>query len=166
MGSRELRWGGITGGAYLAWLYLSYYLGLHTGGLGWIQVASAIGIFLIVLGVALGLRAAWSATPEMTFREGIAAGARISGIAALIAGLAQVGYFFLIHPGWTEYMVGLTDAYFREQGLSDEAIADYVEGARTTFGFRSTVLQAVLAAVFFGMLATFVTAAILRRRRD
>ena len=53
-----LKWGLFIGLANLLWLYLAYYLGLHTSGLMVFQVFMA-GWFMVTLtGFILALRAA------------------------------------------------------------------------------------------------------------
>lgn len=166
MGKLELRWGAIIGLASMVWLYLSYYLGMHTSGLGRIQVMSAIGVLILVVGFVLAMRRIHASTPEMTFFEGALSGVRVAGIVAGFALLTQVGYFLMVHPGWTDYMVGETEAYYRARGVEGEALDAYAEGARTTFGFRSYLLQSALGALFFGIVTSLVTLAFLRRFRS
>ena len=164
MGKLELRWGVVIGLAGLIWLYLSYYLGMHTRGLALVQVMALVCFVIQVIGFVLALRGIYRAYPEMTFLEGGASGIRIAGIVATIAAISQLGYFFLIHPEWTEYMVEETSAYYEAQGVTGKALEEYREGATTTFGLRSYLLQSALGALFVGAITTLITMAFLKRR--
>lgn len=164
MGKLELKWGIGIGLANLLWLYLSFFLGLHTNGLLLVQLMALIGFLISVIGYVLALRRVHRAYPEGTFLEGVASGIRMSGMVALFAALAQLGYFFLIHPEWTDLMVDETSAYYEAQGVSGQDLEEYREGARTTFGLRSYLLQSVLGALFLGVLTTLITMAVLKRK--
>ncbi|MDF1823800.1 MAG: DUF4199 domain-containing protein [Verrucomicrobiales bacterium] len=166
MGSLELRWGLIIGAANLVWLYLSYYLGMHDRGLGSIQVMGLISVFISVLGYVFALRALMKKFPETQFLEGIRSGAMIAGVVAIFAALAQVGYFQIINPGWTDHMVALTRSFYLESGLSDNEASEYAEGARKTFGLTSYLVQAALGALIIGMISTTVIMAILRKGKS
>lgn len=165
MGKLELRWGAIIGGASLVWLYLSYYLGMHTNGLMWIQVMSVVGMFIFIVGFVFALRAIHAAYPEMTYREGLLSGVRVAGVVAVFALITQLGYFYVVHPGWTDYMVAETEARYRAMGLEGEDLESMIEAARTSFGLRSYLLQSSLSALFFGTITSAIAVAIIRRQR-
>lgn len=164
MGTLEFRWGVVIGLAGLIWLYLSYYLGMHTSGVAMVQVMALIGFLIQVVGFVFALRGIHRSYPEMTFREGGASGIRIAGIVAVIAVMTQLGYFFIIHPEWTEYMVEETTAYYEAQGVTGEDLEEYREGAMTTFGLRSYLLQSALGALLVGAITTLITMAVLKGR--
>lgn len=165
MGSLELRWGVIIGLVNLLWLYLSFYLGMHTSGLAWIQVMGLVGMVLSVVGYVLGLRAVSRRFPEMTFLEGVKSGIRIAGIVAVFAVIAQLGYFYIVHPEWTDTMVAETAKYYESQGVTGADLEEYKEGARTTFGLRSYLIQAALGALLVGAVSSLVVVAVLQRGR-
>ncbi len=50
MKSLELKWGLIVGGTYLIWLYVSYWLGMHTSGLAMMQIIGLISLGITFLG--------------------------------------------------------------------------------------------------------------------
>lgn len=155
----------MIGAANLVWLYLSYYLGMHDKGVGSIQVMGLISVFISVIGYLFALRALMKKFPETQFLEGLRSGAMIAGVVAVIAALAQLGYFLVINPGWTEHMVSLTREFYLESGLSENEASEYAEGARKTFGLTSYMIQAALGAIIIGMISTTVIMAILRNRR-
>ena len=164
MGALEFRWGVPIGLAGLAWLYLSYYLGMHTNGLALVQVMAMVGFLIQIVGFVLALRVVHRAYPEMTFLEGGASGMRIAGIVAIFSVIAQLGYLLLIHPEWPELMATEIAAYYEAQGVTGDDLEDYREGARTTYGLRSNLLQAALGALFFGAVTTLITMAFLKRK--
>ncbi len=165
MGSLELRWGVIIGLVNLVWLYLSFYLGMHTHGLTWIQVMGLVSVILSFIGYVLGLRAISRKYPEMTFSEGLKSGVRIAGVVAVFAMIAQFGYFYLVHPDWTDYMVEETGKYYSAQGVTGADLEEYKLGAKTTFGLRSYLIQSVIGALFVGVITSLITVAILQRKR-
>lgn len=165
MGSLELRWGLMIGAANMVWLYLSYYLGMHDRGLGSIQIMGLISVIISVFGYLLALKALMKKFPETRFLEGIRSGAIIAGVVAIFAAVAQVGYFKIINPGWTDHMVALTRSFYLESGLSENEASEYAEGAKKTFGLASYMVQAALGALIIGMISTTVIMAIFRNRR-
>ena len=164
-GKIELKWGALIGLANLAWLYLSYYLGFGDNGLAMIRMTVLVGFILSVAGYVFGLREVHRSVPESTFIESVRSGAIIGGIATVIAVLAQFGYLKWIDPGYTEYVAGETGKHFEKSGLSEEEVAQVVEGARKTYGFTNCLLQAGLGAFITGILSTFVIVAVRTRLR-
>jgi len=164
MGALELRWGLIIGAANLVWLYASYFLGMHTNGLAWIQVAGLSGVLISVVGYVLALRALVRERPEITYLEGLKSGVLVAGIVALIAVVAQVGYFVLINPDWTEYMVEETRRHYQGTGATREEIDSWAEDARTTFSLGSYATQAALGSLVVGIVSCAIIMAFVRRR--
>jgi hypothetical protein len=164
MGSLELKWGVMIGAANMVWLYLSYYLGMHESGLVMIQVMTLISVLISVIGYLLALRALAKKFPEIEYLEGIRSGAIIAGVVALFAAVAQVGYFKLVNPGFTDQMVELTRSYYLESGLSENEAGQFAEGAKKTFGMVSYMIQSALGAVIIGMISTAIMMLFLRRR--
>ena len=165
MGKLELKWGAIVGGIYLAWLYLSFYLGMHTNGLGMIQVMTVISLLLTVTGFTLALGAVVRRKPEITWGEGMRSSALIALVAAAIAAVTQVGYFKLVNPAWTATMVEETGAHYRAQDMEEAQVVKMMEGAEKTFGMASYVIQAATGTFLIGMIASAVIMAFLRRAR-
>ena len=154
MGAIELRWGLIIGGANLGWLYGSYYMGMQTSGLGMIQIMTLVSVVISIIGYVCALRAIVKAEPEITCLEGVKSGV-----------LAQVGYHKLVFPGFTKYMVGETEIFYRNNGLPAEQVIEMAEGAGKTFGLASYAMQSALGALIIGMITVTIVMAILRRRR-
>lgn len=165
MKSLELRWGLLIGIANLVWLYGTFYAGLHTRGVAGIQVVTLGAFLLSLIGYVFALRAVVRREPETSYLEGLKSGAVVAGVVALVAMIAQVGYFKVVNPDWTEYMVGETRKFFEARGLPEEGIAEQVEGARKTFGLGSYVIQSALGAVFLGVLFSSIIMIFLRKRR-
>lgn len=149
----------------MVWLFLSYYLGMHDGGLVMIQWMTLFAVLISVIGYLLALRSLTRTFPEIQYLEGIRSGAIIAGVAAVIAALAQVIYFQWINPGRTDQMVELTRAYYLESGLSENDANQFAEGARKTFGMTSYIIQSALGAIIIGMMSTAIMMLFLRRRR-
>jgi len=164
MGSLELKWGVIIGMVNMAWLYLSYYLGMHDSGLAMIQLMTLVSVLLSVIGYVLGLRAITRRFPETQYLEGLRSGAIIAGIVAVFAALSQVIYFKVINPGWTARMVELTRQYYLESGLPEAEAEQFAEGAKQTFGLGSYMIQSALGAIIIGMISTAVVMLFLRRK--
>lgn len=163
MKSLELKWGLIIGGAYLVWLYLSYFLGMHTSGILWIQVMSLISILITLVGFVFGLRAVQRAAPETTWLEGVKSGIIMAGITAAIAVLTQVGYFTVIHPEFPVYMTEETKYVLTTPEMTEEEAREYFEGVRKTFSMKSYMLQAGGGMFFFGVVFSTIIMAFLRR---
>ena len=165
MRSPELRWGLIIGLVNLAWLYGTYYAGLHTRGMVGIQVLTIGSFLLSIVGYVFALREVVRREPETSYLEGIRSGAVIAGIVAVIAVIAQFGYFKLVNPGWTDYMVEQTREHFAAQGLPADQVEEIAEQSRKTFGLASYMIQSALGAIFLGMLSSAIILIFLRRKR-
>jgi len=79
------RWGLLIGMANLLWLYLSFYLGLHTNGIRIFQVFVLVWLFLTLIGFVLTLRAARRQVPSLSYWRGVGAGT-------------------VVHPQWPDVM--------------------------------------------------------------
>lgn len=167
MNSLELRWGLLIGLAGMVWLYLSYYLGFHTSGVQKVQIMVFVGLFVTFVAYFFAFLALVRNHPETTYTEGVKSGLVMTAVAALIAMLTQVGYFYLVNPDWTNYMVGQTEEHFRKAGLEGEQLAEKVEQAKTAFSFGSYLFQATMGALVMGTIfsAILMGVMILRKRR-
>ena len=159
-GRLELKWGAIISLANLVWLYAAFYLGMRDNGLELIQLSVLIGAVISVLGYFLALRAIHRAAPEATSVESMRSGALICGITTAVAVLSQVGYLRIIHPDYTEYVVGEIAQHYEGTEQSEEVVAQIVEGAQKTYGFSSCLLQAGLGAFLTGIISTFLFVAL------
>lgn len=167
MKSLELKWGLIIGGANLLWLYLSYYLGMHTSGILWVQVMSGINILITLVGFILAFRELGRREPEYTFAEGVKTGGLIAVITALIALVMQFGYFKLIHPGFTDYMVEESRLWAEQQGLNSKQVESFMESAKQNFSYKSYLVQSAVGALFFGCIFSIIISTVhhIRHRR-
>lgn len=167
MKSLELRWGLIIGLTSMIWLYASYYLGFHTSGIEKMQMLVLISFLLCFVVYFLAFLALMKREPETTFPEGVKSGLLMTAVAAVIALLTQLGYFTVVNPGWTDYMVEETRLYFSEKGVEGEALEARLEEARTNFSLRSYLFQSALGTLVIGALfsAIIMGAMVLRRKR-
>jgi len=148
----------------MVWLFLSYYLGMHDEGIVMLQLMTMIAVLISVIGFLMALRALTRKFPETEYLEGIRSGAIIAGISALFAALAQFIYFQWINPERTQQMVELIRAYYLESGLSENEANQFAEGAETTYGMVSYMIQGALGALLIGMISTAIMMLFLRRR--
>ncbi|MBX3357849.1 MAG: DUF4199 domain-containing protein [Phycisphaeraceae bacterium] len=160
-----ITWGLIIGLANLLWLYLSYYLGLHTSGVVLFQIVPIVWLVITTAGMIAALRSIRRAQPDLTYSRGLLAGLLISLITAAIAVLMQVGYYTLIHPKWPEYMVEQTRRHFADLGKSQAEIDQAVETARSTFTLPVYAAQSAISALVVGALITAIAMVFLRARR-
>lgn len=163
----EWKWGAVIGGTCFAWLVLSWACGWNRQGIGMVQVTEAVPIFLSLAGYVLAMRALLRRAPETSFLEGLGSGATIAAVAALVAALARAVHLRWLDPGWTDYMVEETQRHYRSAGLDEASVAAVAEGARTTFGFASYVVQAGAGAFVLGVIFSAAAMAALQwlRRR-
>ncbi|MEM7698161.1 MAG: DUF4199 domain-containing protein [Verrucomicrobiota bacterium] len=160
----ELKWGLIIGLILPVVLYSTYFLGWHSRGLLGIQMVMLIHFGLTMLGYFMAIREMVTREPETTFREGLVSGLIIAGVTAVLALLTQLGYFTLINPGWTDYMVEQTRLYYLSNGATEEIATELSQGARKTFGLRSYLIQSASIAIVFGAFFTAAMMAVIRLR--
>jgi len=165
MKSLELKWGIIIGLAGTVWLYFSCYMGMHSNGMGQIQVMTLIGIGISLLGYIFGLKAIKKQEPELEYLEGVKSGAIIAGIEAAIAVVKQVGYFKFVNPGWTEYMVGETKLHYEKLGASKVELEEHVVAAWKLFSFKNYMFQSALTAVVLGIIFSAIIMLFLKGRK-
>jgi hypothetical protein len=163
MKSLELKWGLIVGGTYLIWLYVSYWLGMHTSGLAMMQVMGLISLGITFVGFLLGLREVRLATPEITWTEGVKSGAIIAGIAALFAILTQVGYFIFVHPEFPDLMTEEMRQYFAAQQLKEEDLDAAIEAVKETFSMKAYMVKAGAGMFIVGVIFSAIVMALPRR---
>lgn len=163
----ELKWGLIIGAANLVWLYLSYYLGMHTSGIGMVQVMVVVAMLISVTGYILAFRDLERTESGFSFAEGLRSGAVVAVITAICALLTQLGYFKVIHPGFTEYMIGESVRYAETAGMSAEQIEEFAAAAKLNFGFKSYLIQSSVGALVTGTIFSvfILTIRHFRRRR-
>jgi len=151
-----LRWGLYIGLANLVWLYLAFYLGLHTSGIGVFQVFM-LGWFLLTLtGFILALRAVKRENPALSYWGGLAAGAVAAAVSAVVAVAMQIGYYTAIHPEWPEYMAGQTRQHFTAEGMPAAEVETMVEQARGTFSLGSYAIASAATALVTGVVLSAI----------
>jgi hypothetical protein len=159
-----LKWGGLIGVANLAWLNLSYYLGLHTNGIAVFQVVR-VGWFLITFtGFLLALRAARRESERWGYLRGLGIGAVAAFVSGLISIVAQVGYFKVVNPGWTDYQVEQMRLHHDAQGLPEVGAAPLAETSRIAFTLGTYTWQSFLTALLSGVLLSAVMMLFLRKK--
>lgn len=160
-----VRWGCLIGLANLVWLYLSYYLGLHTKGLMLFQLVPLGWLLITLAGFFLALRALRSQVTPFRYWVGLRSGLLIALITAVIAMLMQVGYYTVIHPAWPQYMVEQTRAYFSAAGLVGAELEAQIVQARQTFTLASYATQSAASALLGGAISSAVFMIFLRQKR-
>lgn len=161
----ELKWGVMIGLINLLWLYLSYYLGLHTSGIQIFQVVPLVWFIITLIGMWLALHDLRRKRQPFSYLQGFFSGGLIALITALIAILMQVGYYQLIHPEWPDYMAEQTRIYFATQGRSATEIEAMVEQARSTFTMTNYAMQSAISALVAGLGLAAIMMIFLRDRR-
>ena len=158
----ELKWGCLIGLAGLIWLYLSYFLGFHTNGIGKIQLMAGLSFMISLVAYGFALLALVKVEPETSFAEGLKSGGIMAVIAAVIAVLAQFGYFHWINPDWTDYMMEQTRLHFEAAGMSDELVEEQVKWASLNFSLKSYAIQAGLGALVSGFVFSAILMGMIR----
>ena len=164
MNSFEWKWGLAIGGANMAWLFLSFFMGMHSSGIAMIQIMVLTAFIINLVGYIFAFRVIMRARPETLFREGLKSGALIAVIAACLAILSQLIYFQWINPGWTDYMVSQTRDHFAARGYDAAQIDEMVTQAKTNFGLRSYTIQAGFGALLQGMTFSAIIMGVIRWR--
>jgi hypothetical protein len=159
-----VKWGLLIGLANMAWLYLAYFLGLHTNGIAIFQAFMLGWLALTITGFTLALREVKKLAPGMRYGAGLRAGALAAVVSAAVAVVAQIGYFKVVHPAWPDVMVGQARAHFESRGFSPQQVEDEVAKARRSFTLRSYATASAVTAVVTGVAASAVILLFLRRR--
>jgi hypothetical protein len=158
------KWGLVIGLANLVWLYLAYYLGLHTSGIMVFQVFMLVWLAITVTGFILALRAVKRQNPALSYLQGIGAGAVSALVSAVAAVVAQVGYFTVVHPAWPEVMAQQTKAHFTAQGMSPPQVEQMVLQARGSFTLSNYAVSSAASALIVGIVLSAIIMIFLRRR--
>jgi hypothetical protein len=164
--STEVRAGLAIGFVNLIWLYLSYYLGLHTSGPVIFQIVPAVWLVITAAGFVIALRAIRRERGTIGYGAGLRSGLAIAAVTAVVAVVAQAGYFTVIHPEWPAVMVAQTREYFAAQGLPADEVEQRVGEARGYFTLPSYAAQSAGAALVAGAMVSLIAMIFLRRRGD
>ena len=117
----SLQWGLIIGGASLLWLYLAYWTGLHTSGMALFNLFMFGWLLIIALGYWRGLgavRVEGSKSGSWGYGLGLKCAALMALISAVVAVIAQIGYWTLVHPQWPDYMIEQTRIHLEARGIT------------------------------------------------
>jgi hypothetical protein len=158
------KWGLFIGLANLLWLYVAYYLGLHTSGIMVFQVFMLVWLALTATGFILALRAVKRQNPALSYLGGIGTGAVSAFVSAVVAVIAQVGYFTVVHPAWPEVMAQQTKAHFTAQGMSPAQVEQMVLQARDSFTLSNYAVSSAATALIVGIVLSAIIMIFLRRR--
>lgn len=156
-------WGLLIGFANLVWLYAAYFIGLHTSGIMVFQVFMLIWFAITTIGFILALRAVKRASPALTYWRGVSAGAVAAAVSALVAVVAQIGYFKVIHPAWPEVMVEQARQHFEAIGTPAAVIEKEVEMARGWFALSNYAVSSAMTAFVVGIVLSAIIMLFLRR---
>jgi len=159
-----LKWGAIIGLANLVWLYLSYYIGLHTGGIILFQLVPIGWLLITLAGYIVALRDLKWHSPDLGYWVGVRTGALIGVVTAFVAVLMQIGYYTVIHPAWPEYMLQQTREYFSGQGLPQAQLEQRVAEAQQAFSLGNYATQSAVSALLAGIALSVIIMIFLRKK--
>ena len=159
-----IKCGLLVGLANLAWLYLAYYLGLHTNGIWVFQAFMLVWLLLTVIGFILTLRAVKRENPELSYLGGLGYGAVAATMSALVAIVMQIGYYTVVHPEWPEFMAEQTREHFTAQVMSQAQVEQMVEQARGTFTLTNYATTSAITALITGVVLSAIIMLFLRHR--
>ncbi len=152
-----LKWGLFIGLANLVWLYLSFYLGLHTSGFQVFQIFIVLWLVLNIVGYVFALRAVKKEAKTWTYFTGVKAGAAAALVSSLVAIIAQVGYFKVVNPGWPDYMVEeARKHYSAQQDISEEQLEQLKAQAYEYFSLKNYAMQSATFALVLGVILTLI----------
>jgi hypothetical protein len=158
------RWGLCIGLVNLVWLYVAYYLGLHTSGVMVFQVFMLVWFSLTVAGFIFALRAVRRQNPGLSYWRGLAAGTVAATVSAIVAVIAQVGYFTLVHPEWPDVMAEQTRAHFTAEGMAADQIQKMVLQSREWFSLSNYAVSSAVTALVVGVGLSAIIMLFLRNR--
>jgi|GEM_PF-1099512 len=158
-----LKIGLLIGVINLVWLYLAYFLGLHTNGVMIFQVFMLVWLCITTIGFIVGLRKLKRAGPPWNYRRGVALGCLAAVVTAIVAVVAQIGYYTVVHPAWPDVMAEQTREFFANQGLAGDELEEKVAGARESFTLGRYATQSAIAAIALGTVVSAVTMIFLRK---
>ncbi|MEM7015012.1 MAG: DUF4199 domain-containing protein, partial [Verrucomicrobiota bacterium] len=146
-----LKWGTFTGLANLLWLYVGYWIGLHTNGPIIFQIFMLGWLAINIVGFIVGLRITRRSSEQWSYGRVFVAGLWMSLMTAILAAVAQAGYWTVIHPEWPEVMTQQTRDYFEAQGAPADIVEARVAEAKKGFSFGRYVVQSTASALFLGI---------------
>lgn len=158
-----LVFGLLIGVVNLLWLYLAFFLGLHTNGVMIFQVFMLVWFAITVTGFVIGLRRLRRTSTKWSYWKGLTLGCCIAVVTAVVAVVAQFGYFKVVHPEWPEVMAEQARQYFTQRGDSGEELENNVADAREYFTLGNYATQSAIGAFVLGVGISAVAMIFLRR---
>lgn len=152
MKSQEWKWGLIIGAINIVWLFASWGLGWHGGGIASFQIAIVLGFFLSFVGYVFAFRSLLRAEPETTFPEGLASGAVIAALAALLTAGGWALYLGSFNPGMSAHLVSEVRAYYTSAGVAPEQVEEIAAGAQDTFRLSAFTINGGVGSFVLGIL--------------
>jgi len=161
----SIKWGLLIGLANLCWLYLAYYFGLHTNGILIFQLFMLVWLIISISGYIMALRAVKHQNPQLGYLRGVVAGMQMALASAIMAVIAQVGYFKVINPAWPDTMAQQTRQHFEARGLSPVDVEQLVIQARSSFTLSNYAVSSAITAVVVGIVLAAIIMIFIRHRK-
>ena len=161
-----LKWGFLLGIASLIWLYLAYWAGLHTGGMGKFNLFMLGWLALNIIGYVFAMKAIRKSYDReaWTWFRGLRLAGAMAATVAAFAIIAQIGYWKVIHPDWPNYLVEQSRIHFEKQGLSETDLQTAVEQTRTALTLPKYAVQSAASHFLLGILLSAITLIFMRDR--
>ncbi|MEO1528852.1 MAG: DUF4199 domain-containing protein [Planctomycetota bacterium] len=148
----------------LSWLYLAFWIGLHTSGIGVFQLYMLLWLILnIVLYIVL-LRLAKRRAIALSYWSGVGVGAYAAFFSGLVAVFAQIGYFHVVNPGWQIYVTEAALEAFQEQGVTGEELRRKVEQTRLATTATNYSIQSFLSETLLGVILSMLCMLVFREK--
>lgn len=159
-----LKCGLFIGLACLAWLYVAYWIGLRTNGILVLQVYLAISLIINIVGFVLGLNIVRRVSGDSwNYLRGLGVGCLMGIVAAIVAILAQLGYWEVIHPDWPKEMAKQAREYFEMEGLPEAEVETKVEEAKQFFTLPNYIKQSAMSALTIAIILSAVIMIFIQR---
>lgn len=156
--------GAAIGLVNLSWLYVAFWVGLHTNGIAVFQIYM---LSWLALNVVLYVVLLWTAKRTLTsfkYWSGVGIGTNVAVISGLVAVLAQIGYFTIVNPDWPEYLTESARQVFQEQGLAPKELDLKVEQTRLTTTVTNYAIQSFLSETLLGVILSMIMMLFFRER--
>jgi hypothetical protein len=158
-------WGLVIGLANLVWLYVAFFLGLHTSGIWIFQLFMLLWLALTIAGFLLALRSIKGQHPAVGYWSGLGAGTVAAIASAIMATIAQVGYFTVVNPAWPETMAVQTREYMAQQpNATPQSIDQAVAQSREYFSLSNYAVTSAITALVLGIILSAIIMLFLRRK--
>ncbi len=155
----DVKYGLYIGILNFVWLLLEYISGLHGKYIEYHSIVTWFWIVIPIVGYILMYRKLKSLDPDgyLKFSTTIKSGLVAAGITAIIAIPSQTLYFFVINPGWTDFMVEQARLKIMATTSDPGEIESAVLAAKSYFSYVSYLIQNVAGSLFIGFaLSIFI----------